>query len=98
MHFYFVGLFTKSTTKSMKMCLEVKKSKEKTRMELHVYAHDRCQTNLSIGWLVWACITFDEVITFFFWQYSEGQIRFGQCILAVFGAQKCFEFQYIVIR
>ena len=36
-------------------------------MEVHVYAHDRCQANLSMGWLVCACITiFREVITIFF--------------------------------
>ena len=36
-------------------------------MEVHVYAHDQCQANLSMGWLVCACITiFHEVITIFF--------------------------------
>ena len=43
-------------------------------MEVHVYAHDRCQATLSMGWLVCACITiFHEVITIFF---------FGSTLLA----------------
>ena len=51
----------------MKMCLVVLKVEKKNRMEVHVYAHDRCQANLSMGWLVCACITiFHEVITIFF--------------------------------
>ena len=86
----------KSTTKSMKMCLVVLKVGRINRMEVHVYAHDRCQANLSTGWLACACITiFHEVITIFFWQYSVGQIHFGRCILAPCGAHKCFELQYL---
>ena len=52
----------------MKMCLEVLKvERKKNRMEVHVYAHDQCQANLFMGWLVCACNTiFHEVITFFF--------------------------------
>ena len=51
----------------MKICLEVLKVERKNRMEGHVYAHDRCQANLSMGWLVCACITiFHEVLTIFF--------------------------------
>ena len=51
----------------MKMCLEVLKVERKNRTEVHVYAHDQCQGNLSMGWLVCACITiFHEVITIFF--------------------------------
>ena len=77
----------------MKMCLVVLKVERKNRMEVHVYAHDRCQANLSIGWLVCACIKiFHEVITSF-WQYSAGQIHFGRCILTPYGAHKCFELQ-----
>ena len=64
-------------------------------MEVHVYAHDRCQANLSMGWLVCACITiFHEVITIFFLQFSVSQIHFGRCILAPCGTHKCFELQY----
>ena len=62
-------------------------------MEVRVYAHDQRQANLSMGWLVCACITiFHEVITIFFlfWQFSVGQIHFGRCILAPCGAHKCF--------
>ena len=56
----------KSTTKSMKMCLEIIKLEKKNRMEVHIYAHDQCQANLCMGWLVCACITiFHEVITIF---------------------------------
>ena len=71
----------KSTTKSMKMCLE---SREKNRTEVHVYAHDQCQANLSMGWLVCSCITiFHEVITIFlavlcrpntFWSMYPGTV------------------------
>ena len=53
-------------------------------MEVHVYAHDRCQANLSMGWLVCACITiFHEVITIFlavlcrpntFWSMYPGTV------------------------
>ena len=51
----------------MKMCLEVLKVERKNRTEVHVYAHDQFQANLSVGWLVCACITiFHEVITIFF--------------------------------
>ena len=51
----------------MKMCLVVLKVEKKNRMEVHVYAHDRCQANRSMGWLVCACITIlHEVITIFF--------------------------------
>ena len=59
-------------------------------MEVHVYAHDQCQANLFMGWLVCACNTiFHEVITFFFWQFYVGQIHFGRCIPAPCGAHKC---------
>ena len=51
----------------MKMCLEILKVERKNRTEVHVYAHDQCQANLSMGWLVCACIAiFHEVITIFF--------------------------------
>ena len=67
MHFFCWVVQCKSTTKSMKMCLEVLKVERKNRTEVHVYAHDQCQANLSMGWLVCACIAiFHEVITIFF--------------------------------
>ena len=79
----------------MKICLEILKVERKNRTEVHVHAHDQCQANLSVGWLVCACIAiFHEVITIFFLQFSVGQIHFGRCILAPCGAHKCFEMQY----
>ena len=45
----------------------IKSREKKNRREVHVYAHDQCQANLSMGWLVCACITiFHEVITISF--------------------------------
>ena len=66
-------------------------------MEVHVYGHDRCQANLSMGWLVCACITiFHEVTTIFFWQYSVGQLE--NILVDVSWHRvvhtKCFELQY----
>ena len=63
----------KSSTKSMKMCLEVLKvERKKNRKKVHVYAHDQCQASLSVGWLVCACIIqfFMKWWPFFlFWQF-----------------------------
>ena len=62
-------------------------------MEVYVYGHDRCQSHLSMSWLVCACrhYNFSWSDNHFFWQYSV--IHFGRCILAPCGAHKWFEVQ-----